>query len=92
MRKYYSANRVETELERVMKYEGETVLQKCLSFLIEFVYEEIGKKRLRAVDDMILACEYGLKENGNEELKEFIYFFYIITCKFDHERNYSVFR
>ncbi len=86
MRKYYSANRVETELQKVLDYRGDTVLQKCLTFLIEFVYEEIGKKRLRSVDDMILACEYGLKENGNEELKEFIFFYF--NSKYGRE-NYS---
>ena len=85
MRKYYSANRVETELQKVLDYEG-TILQKCLTFLIEFVYEEIGKKRLRSIDDMILACEYGLKENGNEELKEFIFFYF--NSKYGRE-NYS---
>jgi len=86
MRKYYSANRVETELKKVMNYGGDSVLQNCLTFLIEFVYEEIGKKRLRSVDDMILACEYGLKENGNEELKEFIFFYF--NSKYGRE-NYS---
>lgn len=74
MRKYYSANRVEDEIKKVDEAKGNTVLQKCLSFLTNFVYEEIAKKRMRSIDDMILACEYGLR--GNEELKEFIYLYF----------------
>ena len=63
MLKYYSANRVDTELQNILDYDGDTILQKCLTFLINFVYDEIGKKRLRSIDDMILACEYGPTKN-----------------------------
>lgn len=76
MRKYYSANRVDSEIERVLEHEGDTILQKCLSFLTEFVYKEIEAKRLRSIEDMILACQIGLQENGNEELKYFIYLYF----------------
>lgn len=76
MRKYYSANRVESEIENVYTAKGDTILQKCLSFLTNFVYEEIAKKRKRSIDDMILACEYGLRDNGNEEFKEFIHLYF----------------
>ncbi|MCL2098225.1 MAG: DEAD/DEAH box helicase [Bacteroidales bacterium] len=76
MRKYYSANRVETEIKKVDEAKGDTILQKCLSFLIDFVYKEIGAKRLRSIEDMILACETGMQENGNEELKDFIHLYF----------------
>ncbi|MDP3442867.1 MAG: helicase-related protein, partial [Ignavibacteria bacterium] len=76
MRKYYSANRVNSEIVKVFKHKGDTILQKCLSFLTEFVYKEIEAKRLRSIDDMILACQIGLQENGNEELKDFIYLYF----------------
>ncbi|MBK9543378.1 MAG: ATP-dependent DNA helicase RecQ [Bacteroidetes bacterium] len=76
MRKYYSANRVDSEIESVLEHEGDTILQKCLSFLTEFVYKEIEAKRLRSIEDMILACQIGLQENGNEELKDFIYLYF----------------
>jgi superfamily II DNA helicase RecQ len=76
MRKYYSANRVDLEIENVLVHEGDTILQKCLSFLTEFVYKEIEAKRLRSIEDMILACQIGLQENGNEELKDFIYLYF----------------
>src|SRR5690606_32117945 len=71
MRKYYSSNRVESEIENVYTAKGNSILQKCLSFLTDFVYKEIEAKRLRSIEDMILACEIGMGENGNEELKDF---------------------
>lgn len=76
MRKYYSANRVDLEIEKILEYDGDTILQKCLSLLTEFVYKEIKAKRLRSIEDMILACQIGLKENGNDELKDFIYLYF----------------
>ena len=86
MLKYYSSNRVQSAIKEVDQAKGNTVLQKCLSFLTNFVYEEIAKKRMRSIDDMILACEYGLRDNGNEELKEFIYLYF--NSKYARQ-NYS---
>lgn len=76
MLKYYSKNRVEEEIKKVDKAQGNTVLQKCLSFLTNFVYDEIAKKRRYAIDVMISACKEGLLENGNEKLKEYIYLYF----------------
>lgn len=76
MRKYYSSNRVESKIKNVYTAKGNSILQKCLSFLTNFVYEEIAKKRMRSIDDMILACEIGMQENGNEELKDFIHLYF----------------
>jgi len=76
MRKYYSANRVESEIENVFTAKGDNILQKCLSFLTDFVYKEIEAKRLRSIEDMILACEIGMQNNGNEELKDFIHLYF----------------
>ncbi len=94
MRKYYSANRVDSEIEKVLKHEGDTILQKRLSFLTEFVYKEIEAKRLRSIEDMILACQIGLQENGNEELKDFIYLYFNSKyAKENHEiggKSYSL--
>ncbi|WP_194977017.1 DEAD/DEAH box helicase [Aquiflexum lacus] len=94
MRKYYSANRVEREIENVFNAKGETILQKCLSFLTNFVYEEIEKKRMRSIDDMILACQTGMSKNGNEELKDFIHLYFNSKyAKLNHTidvENYSL--
>lgn len=94
MRKYYSANRVESEIENVYTAKGNSILQKCLSFLTDFVYKEIEAKRLRSIEDMILACEIGMQENGNEELKDFIHLYFNSKyAKENHEIdgiNYSL--
>jgi ATP-dependent DNA helicase RecQ len=94
MKKYYSANRVESEIENVFTSKGDTILQKCLSFLTDFVYKEIEAKRLRSIEDMILACEIGMQENGNEELKDFIHLYFNSKyAKENHEidgENYSL--
>ncbi len=76
MLKYYSSNRVKDEMKKVDQAEGNTILKKCLSFLTNFVYEEIAKKRKYAIDIMISACEEGLLENGNERLKDYIYLYF----------------
>lgn len=94
MLKYYSSNRVKSEIKKVDEAKGDTILQKCLSFLTNFVYEEIAKKRMRSIDDMILACEIGMGENGNEELKDFIHLYFNSKyAKENHEidsENYSL--
>lgn len=94
MRKYYSSNRVESEIENVFIAKGDTILQKCLSFLTDFVYKEIEAKRMRSIEDMILACEIGMQENGNEELKDFIHLYFNSKyAKENHEidgENYSL--
>jgi superfamily II DNA helicase RecQ len=94
MRKYYSANRVESEIKNVYTAKGETILQKCLSFLTDFVYKEIEAKRLRSIEDMVLACQIGMQENGNEELKDFIHLYFNSKyAKENHEidlENYSL--
>lgn len=94
MRKYYSANRVESEIEKVEEVKGDSILQKCLSFLTDFVYKEIEAKRLRSIEDMILACEIGMLDNGNEELKDFIHLYFNSKyAKENHEidgKSYSL--
>ena len=94
MRKYYSSNRVDKEIEKIYSSNGNSVLQKCLSFLTDFVYKEIEAKRLRSIEDMILACEIGRQNNGNEELKDFIHLYFNSKyAKKNHEidgENYSL--
>lgn len=94
MLKYYSTNTVEDKIKKVNEAKGDTVLQKCLCFLTYFVYEEIKEKRLRSIEDMILACQYGMQKNGNEELKDYIHLYFNskyakVNHKIDGE-NYSL--
>ncbi|MAB47599.1 MAG: hypothetical protein CMC05_03110 [Flavobacteriaceae bacterium] len=76
IKRYYSESRAKQEIQKVQEYKGNTEIQKCLGFLTDFIYREVETKRLRAIDDMILACKIGLQENGNEELKDFIFLYF----------------
>lgn len=76
IKKYYSESRANQEIKKVKDYDGNTEIQKCLGFLTDFIYREVESKRLRAIDDMILACRIGLEENGNEALKDFIFLYF----------------
>jgi ATP-dependent DNA helicase RecQ len=49
----------------------DTVLRKCLTFLISFVYKEIGEKRRIGIFDMKRACKIGI-EKGHLELRDYI--------------------
>lgn len=76
IKRYYSESRAKQEILKVQEYDGKTEIQKCLGFLTKFIYCEVKTKRLRAIDDMILACKIGLEKNGNEELKDFIFLYF----------------
>ncbi|WP_333907957.1 DEAD/DEAH box helicase [Aequorivita sinensis] len=76
IKRYYSQSRAEQEIEKIDDYAGNTEIQKCLGFLTDFIYSEVESKRLRAIDDMIFACQIGLGENGNEDLKDFIFLYF----------------
>lgn len=69
--KYYSDKTTRARLEDLDRIDEPTSIRKSLNFLINFVYDEIEKKRKRAISDMRDACRYGL-ENDSVELKEFI--------------------
>jgi len=69
---YYSEARAQAEIQKVDTYRGETTIQKCLGLLIDFVYEEIAKKRREAIRTMKIACYEGLKEHGQQSFREFI--------------------
>lgn len=76
MLKYYSSSRVDEEIKKIDEAKGESILQKCLFVLTDFVYEEIAKKRKYAIDLMISACKEGLMDDGSKRLKEFIYLYF----------------
>lgn len=57
---YEEAKRVPDEIRQ---RKGETVLQKCLGYLIEFVYNRIAKRRKEAMDVMEQAAKVGAYPN-----------------------------
>lgn len=69
--RYVAKNRADKMKVDVLNYKGETVIQKCLGFLIEFVYTEIAKKRRNAIVSMQDACEEG-KEKGIDSFREYL--------------------
>jgi ATP-dependent DNA helicase RecQ len=69
--KYYSEKLTEIKLQSLRYQEGNYMIEKCLSFLISFVYEEIESKRQRAISDMKDACYIGIKEK-NLAFKEYV--------------------
>lgn len=69
---YNSPEKTDEKLERLPFYKGNTEIQKCLGFLIKFVYEETAIQRKAAIDAMEEACIIGLEENGSQKFKEFI--------------------
>lgn len=69
--KFYSEDRVNSEIAEVESYEADSIIQKFLNFLVDFGYEQIAEKRARSIVDMKEACKYGLERNS-EELAEYL--------------------
>jgi len=54
--------------EEVMQHPGENVVQKCLGYLVDFVYETIAQKRKMAASVMEEAIQEGI-EQGDEAFR-----------------------
>lgn len=82
LKRYYTEERAEKEMENAYKYKGDNEIQKCLSFITEFVYTKIAMKRKRAMQDMESFCyqaTHSEKEDWlevNEDLKDHIYYYF----------------
>jgi ATP-dependent DNA helicase RecQ len=68
--RYLSNSKVEEKINSLSNYNG-SIIQKCLKCLIDFVYQEIGKKRFSAISSMEEACQTGLIKGGRF-MKEYI--------------------
>jgi len=79
-RKYYSTEQAQKKVNEIDSQSGRNYLDKCLGYLTAFVYDNLEKKRYRAIEDMCIACEDSIVErqaNGNDEwLKEFIHLYF----------------
>lgn len=64
--KFYSEDRVNREVAKVESYDGDSIIQKYLYFLVDFGYEQIAEKRARSIVDMKEACKYGVERNSND--------------------------
>jgi len=85
--RYYSVDRAKEEIKDVYNIEVksssdlEKEIFQCLNYLTTFVYDKISVKRKRAIDDMRTFCITGADETKdwketNEELKDFIYYYF----------------
>ena len=74
-KKYYSLEQAETKVAEISLHAGRNILDKCLGYLADFVYQSLERKRFRSIDDMRLACEDGINY-GEEWLKEFIHLYF----------------
>ena len=79
-RKYYSLEQAQARVEKIDRQRGRNYLDKCLGYLTGFVYENLEKKRFRAIEDMRIACEDSISErkrtNTDDWLKEFIHLYF----------------
>lgn len=79
-RKYYSMEQAKTRVSQIDSQRGRNYLDKCMGYLTGFVYDNLEKKRLRAIDDMRVACEESIiereKNNNDEWLKQFIHLYF----------------
>jgi ATP-dependent DNA helicase RecQ len=70
--KYLSKKTTDLKLKSLGAIDEDSLLRKCLKFLIQFVYSETERKRINALKDMKDACIIGLIDNGSIELKNYI--------------------
>ena len=79
-RKYYSLEQAQMRVDEIDKQKGRNYLDKCLGYLTGFVYENLEKKRFRAIEDMRIACEDSISErertHNDTWLKEFIHLYF----------------
>ncbi|GIV35533.1 MAG: hypothetical protein KatS3mg031_3068 [Chitinophagales bacterium] len=73
--KFYAKRKVEAIIEGIPNRKGETAIQRILNFLIEFIYEEIARKRYMSIHAMEELCTIG-QEQGNIEMKSFIHLYF----------------
>ena len=65
--RYMSPQEASHVPEQIKQRSGNTVLQKCLGYLISFVYERIKKQREEALNVMEQAAKVGAYPNGDSE-------------------------
>ena len=65
--RYMSQEEAKHVPEKIMQRKGDTVLQKCLGYLISFVYDRIKKQREEALDVMEQAAKVGVYPNDDPE-------------------------
>lgn len=65
LKRYYTDERADIEISKAHEYKGDNEIQKCLSFITEFVYSKIAMKRRRAMQDMEDFCNRATQSDKN---------------------------
>jgi ATP-dependent DNA helicase RecQ len=66
--RYVAPERAREIPEEVMQHSGQNVIQKCLGYLVDFVYETIAQKRKMAASVMEEAIQEGINQ-GDEAFR-----------------------
>ncbi len=78
--KYYSLEQANERVNQIDKQKGRNYLDKCLGYLTAFVYNNLEKKRFRAIEDIRIACEDSIThqktDHDDKWLKEFIHLYF----------------
>ena len=84
--RYISLERTEFEIEKLYSRitTNNTIIEKCLASLTDFVYNEIVNKREQAMRAMEYACDIG---KDGEKMREFIYLYNNAQYLRDYEIN-----
>ncbi|MDR2921166.1 MAG: DEAD/DEAH box helicase [Tannerella sp.] len=69
---YNSSENTNEKIKQLSLYKGNSEIQKCVSFLLEFIYEEVAPQHKTAIESMEEACKIGLQKNGSHKFKEFV--------------------
>lgn len=71
IKRYVAKSRADKVYQEVRSRKGKTIIQKCLGYLIDFVYSEIAKKRKQAIIEMRDSCYFGSKKDP-EKFREYL--------------------
>lgn len=84
--KYYSEHVAHQKVDGIRQCPQERVVDKCLYYLVGFIYDSLEKKRLRAIDDMRNMCDEAIqiaadntekaKIESSEWMKEYIHLYF----------------
>lgn len=95
LKRYYTDERADIEIAKAHEVRGDNEIQKCLSFITEFVYTKIAMKRKRAMQDMEDFCNRAIQSDKNwleinEDLKDDIYYYFNSKyAREDYETEYG---
>ncbi|MBQ5527853.1 MAG: hypothetical protein IIU05_02200 [Bacteroidales bacterium] len=81
--RYFSEAKAEQEMRKAMNAGRANEVLDCLSYLTEFIYENLATKKKRALDEMRAFCNEGIENNRrqdwkqtNEDLKDHLYYYF----------------